>query len=76
MIQINKDTTYYVVEKGTNIVQLIAPNEPFMGDENASRFKVNKMNKDFPDSYGYEFISISEYENKYEFTKGDTSEQK
>lgn len=74
MIQVNKDKVFYVVEKGTNIIQFIAPNKSFMGDENASRFKVNKLNKESPDTYGYEMITISDYENKFE--KGDTNDQK
>jgi len=69
---VNRDKIFYIVEKGTNIVQMITPNTPFMGDENAVRFKVNKLNKEHPEEYGYEFISIAEYEDK--FKKGDTNE--
>lgn len=72
----DKDKTYYVIEKGTNIIQLIAKDTPFMGDENASRFKANKLNKEVPESYGYDMITIKEYEDKYNFSEGDTNAEK
>ena len=53
---------------------MIAQDKPFMGDENAARFKVNKMNKEFTDTYGYEYISIKDYEDKFE--NGDTDAKK
>lgn len=69
----NKEKLFFVVEKGTNIVQMISQDMAFMGDENAARFKVNILNKAHPETSGFESITIAEFEEKF---GGENNENK
>lgn len=61
----NKEKLFLVVEKGTNITQMISQDMAFMGDENAARFKVNVLNKAHPETNGFESITIADFEEKF-----------
>lgn len=61
----NKEKVFYVTAENTNMVQLIGPNIPFMGDENAARFRATKLNNDEKVEDKYEAISVADYEKKY-----------
>lgn len=61
----NKDLTYFVVIKGTNMVQLIGPNTPFMGDENAANFRAKKLTESKEDEDSYEAILIADFKRKF-----------
>ena len=61
----NKDLTYFVVIKGTNMIQLLGPNTPFMGDENAANFRAKKLTESKDDEDSYEAISMTEFVKKF-----------